>query len=129
MKRIFEERKNKLLKKELKEAHAEIGNMDQTIKSSWEQLKEANQKKRQAQRALRIERSASQELVNHYSDMQKEFNEFKSNPNGYIKWTEYDECKKNNDELLGQLAHANKMIEAWKGQCGRFQLTNGTNGK
>ena len=42
MKRIFEERKNKLLKKELKEAHAEIGNMDQTIKFSWEQLKEAN---------------------------------------------------------------------------------------
>ena len=114
---------------ELDDAHAEIGNMDTTIKSTWEQLKEANLKKRSAQTALRVERSASQELVNHYSDMQKEFNSFKSNTAGYIKRSEYVESKNANAELQEKLIHANKMVEAWKGQCGRFQLTNKSNNK
>ena len=68
--------------------------MDETIKLSWDQLKEANQKKRSAQKSLRIERSASQELCNHFQGMQQELREFKSNVTGYVKRHEYDILEK-----------------------------------
>jgi hypothetical protein len=41
--------------------------MDELIKDSWRELKEEQKVKRYAQKELRDERSASQELVRHYS--------------------------------------------------------------
>ncbi len=50
------------MKQELKDAQEEIVNMDGTIKDTWQKLKENVKAKRIAQRELRIERSASQEI-------------------------------------------------------------------
>jgi hypothetical protein len=57
----------KELRKELVGAKQEISNMDVMIKDAWRELKEEQKVKRYAQKELRDERSASQELVRHYS--------------------------------------------------------------
>jgi hypothetical protein len=64
----MEKEKAMSIKRQLDLAHESIGNMDGAVRRIQQELKEAHQKKRAAQRAQRIERSASQELVNHYSE-------------------------------------------------------------
>ena len=81
---------NKLAKKELKDAREEIENMDAMVKDAWRELKEEQKIKRYAQKELRDERSASQELVKHYSQAEAELSAFKSNRDGYIKRQDYN---------------------------------------
>ena len=64
--------------------------MDVMIKDAWLELKEEQKVKRYAQKELRDERSASQELVKHYSTVEQELSAFKSNREGYIKRQEYN---------------------------------------
>ena len=67
--------------------------MDTTIKKTWEELREAQRKKRSAQRDLRVERSASQELCNHFGGMQKELREYKADKTGNVKHDKYEELE------------------------------------
>jgi hypothetical protein len=83
----------------LVDANEEISNMDVMIKDAWREIKEEQKVKRYAQRELRDERSASQELVKHYSGIQNELNAFKSNRDGYIKRQEYNLLEQKYEKL------------------------------
>ena len=63
--------------------------MDGVIKQSWANLKEEQKKKRDAQKELRIERSSSQELVKHYTGVEKELAYYKSSETGMIERKAY----------------------------------------
>ena len=88
-----EKKKRRKVQKELAEAKEEIVEMDMTIKDGWRELKEEQQIKRYAQKELRDERAASQELVRHYSAVERELQAFRSNREGYIKRQEYNIVK------------------------------------
>ena len=50
----------------MKEARSEIVEMDEEIQKSWKKLNDEKQKKQNAIKRFRIERSASQELDTRY---------------------------------------------------------------
>ena len=98
--------------------------MDDMIKDAWRELKEEQKVKRYAQKELRDERSASQELVRHYSAVEQELSAFRSNREGYIKRQEYNTLEKKYEKLKEQIQGAETHLGAWKSQCGRFQMKN-----
>jgi hypothetical protein len=97
---------------------------DQKLEEAWVRIKEEVKDKRQAQRDFRLHRSASQEMCRKYDEMKNEIQEFHSNRTGYIKRSEYIELMNKHDELKKQNQHQCSMLQAYKSQCGRFQLGN-----
>ena len=98
--------------------------MDDMVKNAWLELKEEQKVKRYAQKELRDERSASQELVKHYSTVEQEHSAVRSNREGYIKRQEYNTLEKKHEKLKEQIQGAETHLGAWKSQCGRFQMKN-----
>ena len=111
------------MKQELNDAYEEIGNMDGVIKESWARLKEAQQKKRSAQRELRIERSSSQELVKHYTGLEKELAYYKSDKTGFIERKAYLEIVEQLKDLNIANEEQMKMATAWKHNYTRLRIT------
>ena len=109
-----------MLEKEHQECLAEIGQMDKDQKVIKEQLKEANIAKRSAQRNLRLERSHSEEVMKDKIAIEIKLEAFNSNKCGYIERHKYATLDQEFNVTKEKLIHANKMIEAWKNQCGRI---------
>ena len=59
--------------------------MDTIIHDAWDDLKEANHKKRRAQKQLRKQRSRSTEQLKEYHRMKDELAKFHSNEEGYVE--------------------------------------------
>ena len=118
---MAERRLTKLAQKELKEAEKEVWNMDAMVKDAWFELKEEQKAKRYAQKELRDERSASQELVRHYSKAEAEISAFRSNKEGYVKRRDFNDIEQKYNKLLEEHRRADERLGAWKSQCGRFQ--------
>lgn len=45
---------------------------------------------------------------------------FNSNTSGYIERHKYAKLEQEYNIIKDQFVHANKMVEAWKSQCGRI---------
>ena len=59
--------------------------MNTIIHNAWDEKKDANKKKRDAQKELRMERSKSAEIADHYLKVEIGLQDFHSNKKGYIK--------------------------------------------
>jgi hypothetical protein len=92
-------------KKKLKEVEDELDYKDQKLEESWLNYKEEVQAKRQAQRDLRLHRSASQEMCRKNDEMKTEIQQFHSNRTGYIKRSEYVELGTKFEEMKKDHQH------------------------
>ena len=63
-------------------------------------------------------------MCRKYDELQKEIEAFRSNKTGYIKRDVYMELVTEHEQLKKEHQHNNKMVNAWKSQCGRFQSQN-----
>ena len=69
----------------MKQAKHQVDEMQDLINTTEERLRDNVRAKRLAQRELRHERAASEELVRQYSEAWKELEYFKSNKTGMIE--------------------------------------------
>ena len=74
--------------------------MDEMVKDAWFELKEEQKAKRYAQKELREERAASQELISRHSDIDRELAAFRSNKEGYVKRREFNAIEQKYKKLL-----------------------------
>ena len=83
----------------MKEANAEIEDMNEMILRSWEKIKDEKLKKESAIRRYRIVRSASEELVTHYQKVEHELAAYKCKQTGWIQRKKYNELQGKTDKM------------------------------
>ena len=113
-------------KKKLREAKEELEYKDSKLEESWQRYHAEVADKRQSQRDFRLYRSASQEMCKKHDELQKEIGEFRSNSSGFIKRSIHQELMTEHQQLMKEYAYSQKLVSAWKSQCGRFQTQNTT---
>ena len=93
--------------------------MNDIILTAWDKLKGEKDKKRNAIKRFRIERSVSQELDVRYREVEHELAYYKCEQNGWIERKKYNELLADSDELRKSLEKSNSLIEAYKSHVGR----------